>query len=41
MKCVPEETIKSLEQISRPRYLVSFRTTEKKQLFLDKPLFRS
>jgi hypothetical protein len=37
LKCVRQDTIKCVEQVPGPRYRLTFRSLEYKQLFLDQP----
>jgi hypothetical protein len=37
LKCVRQDTIKCVQQVPLPRYRLTFRSLEYKQLFLDQP----
>jgi hypothetical protein len=37
LKCVRQDTIKCVQQVPGPRYRLTFRSLEYKQLFLDQP----
>jgi hypothetical protein len=37
LKCVRQDTIKCVQQVPGPRYRLTFRSLECKQLFLDQP----
>ncbi|CAB4029462.1 zinc finger CCHC domain-containing 3-like [Paramuricea clavata] len=39
LKCVRQDTIKCMQQVPGPRYRLTFRSLEYKQLFLDQPFY--
>ncbi|CAB4013188.1 zinc finger CCHC domain-containing 3-like, partial [Paramuricea clavata] len=39
LKCVRQDTIKCVQQVPGPRYRLTFRSLEYKQLFLDQPFY--